>query len=247
MSSNSPMSFLDEEKFNAERLLALKYIKERIDRASTIQNILAPIGPQDEFIFDVARVDDNASEVSELSDPFDLGANIIASAENKQKRRLSKVEADVLVMNSFPPAHMEIQNKLLAGLPVSEPFQLDIDKIMEEASWKNDDEKEVVGEPDVFQEISASFDAVGLAVYKEEKRKVDEKDKLLRPKARPKKTKTQEELDLEAKSMLSGVWRMLGKIKFEITAFKFKKYIFKLILSIFNHLKICYARNYWKK
>lgn len=205
--SNSPMSFLDEDKFNSERLLALKYIKDRIERANTVQNILAPITPQDEFIFDVARPTDNQSEVSELSDPFaELGENIILSAESKQKRRLSKVEADVLVMNSFPSKHMEIQNELVTEMSFIQPAQLDIEKIMNDQS-----DDDIDDETDIFQQVAYSLDQVGLKNYKEEKRKTDEKDKIVRPKSRAKKTKTQEELDLEANSLLSGVWRMLGR------------------------------------
>lgn len=200
------MSFLDEDKYNSERLLALKYIKERIERASTVQNILAPITPQDEYIFDVARVDDNASDVSELSDPFaELGGNIILSAENKQKRRLSKVEADQLVMNSFPPTHMEIQNELVAEMRLIQAPQLDIDEIMGEKSDDDDDD-----ESEIFRQVACDLEQVGLTVYKEEKRKTDVTEKS-RQKQRPKKTKTQEEQDLEANSMLSGIWRMLGK------------------------------------
>lgn len=88
--SNSPISFLDENKYEAERMVALKYIVEREQRAESIENILAPIGPQDVFIFDIALVncnEDAASQFSELSDPFaELGGNIILSAETKQKR-----------------------------------------------------------------------------------------------------------------------------------------------------------------
>lgn len=199
------MSFLDEDKYNSERLLALKYIKERVERASTVQNILQPITPQEEYIFDVARGDDAQSDVSELSDPFaELGGNIIMSAENKQKRRLSKVEADVLVMNSFPPTHMEIQNELIAEMCLLQPPQLDIEKIMEVHSDTEDEE-----DSEVFQQVACSLDQVGLRVYKEEKKKSDDKYKLAQ-KPRPKKTQTKEELDIEANSLLSGIWRMLG-------------------------------------
>lgn len=198
--SNSPMSFLDEDKFNSERLVALKYIKERIERAETVQNILAPITPQDEYIFDVARIDDDFSEVSDLSDPFaELGENIILSAESKQKRRLSKVEADLLVMNSFPAAHMEIQNKLGA---LATPVELCIEKLMEANSDDDSDE-----ESEAIQQVASSLNQVGLKSYKEEKKKTDDKEKL-RQKTRAKPAKTQEQ-DLEANSLLSGVWRML--------------------------------------
>lgn len=194
------MSFLDEDKFNSERLVALKYIKERIERAETIQNILAPITPQDEYIFDVARVDDNYSEVSDLSDPFaELGENIILSAESKQKRRLSKVEADVLVMNSFPAAHMEIQNKLVA---LSRPAEFSIENFM---SSKSNDESD--DEAESFLQIASSLSQVGLRCYKDEKKKIDEKEKL-RQKPRAKPTKSQDQ-DVEVNSLLSGVWRML--------------------------------------
>lgn len=152
------MSFLDEDKYNSERLLALKYIKERIERASTVQNILQPITAQEEYIFDVARVDDAQSDVSALSDPFaELGGNIIMSAENNQKRRLSKVEADVLVMNSFPPTHMEIQNEIIAEMCRLQPPQLDIEKIMELRSDSEDEE-----DYEVFQQVTCSLDQVGL-------------------------------------------------------------------------------------
>jgi hypothetical protein len=204
--SQSPMSFLDEDKFNSERFLALKYIKERIERATTVQNILTPITPQDEYIFDVARPDCDQSDVSELSDPFaELGENIILSVENKQKRRLSKVEADVLVMNSFPPKHMDIQNELVAESGYAPPNHLDIEKIMNQ---KSDDEDEEQSE--FLRQVVSSLDQVGMKAYKE-KRKTDDLDKVVRPKSRAKKTKTQEELDLEASSLLSGVWRMLGE------------------------------------
>lgn len=200
------MSFLDEDKYNSEKLLALKYIKERIERASTVQNILAPITPQDEYIFDVVRVADDISDVSELSDPFaELGENIILSAENKQKRRLSKVEADVLIMNSFPPTHMEIQNELFAEMRHVKQPQLDIEQIM---ATNSDDEDD--GESEIFEQVAGSLNQVGLKVYKEEKRKSDERNKA-HQKPRPKLTKAQEQ-DLEANSLLSGIWRMLGEV-----------------------------------
>lgn len=199
------MSFLDEDKFNSERLLALKYIRERIERASTVQNILAPITPQDEYIFDVARVDEDASDVSELSDPFaELGENIILSAENKQKRRLSKVEADGLVMNSFPPTHMQIQNELFAESCLAQPMYLDVEQIMNAAT-----DDDVESESEQLQQVSASLEQVGLKGYKEEKRKSDEKDKL----RKTKKSKSQDDQDIEANSLLSGIWRMLGEFE----------------------------------
>ena len=206
MSSNSLISFLDEDKYNSERLLALKYIKERVERATTVQTILAPITPQDVFILDVARATDNMSEVSELSDPFaELGENIIISAENKQKRRLSKVEADVLVMNSFPAAHMEIQNEIVAERRLSvvnQATQLNVGRIMKDTS--DDDEND--DESEAFQQVACALEQVGLKVYMAEKRKNDS-----RQKQRSKNTRTQEEQDMEASSMLSGVWRMLGE------------------------------------
>lgn len=211
MSSNSLISFLDEDKYNSERLLALKYIKERIERASTVQNILAPITPQDEFIFDVARATaDNLSEVSELSDPFaELGENIIINAENKQKRRLSKVEADVLVMNSFPSTHMEIQNEIVAEMSlISQAPQLDVGRIMEDRSDDGDSD-----ESEIIHQVACSLEEVGLRVYKEEKRKTESRQNESRQKQRPKKTKTQEEQDMEANSLLSGIWRMLGETR----------------------------------
>lgn len=129
--SNSPMSILDEDKYTSERQLALKYIKEREERASTVENILAPITPQDEFIFDIPRGDDD-SDISELSDPFaELGENIVLLMENKTKRRLSKVEADILVMNSFPKTHMEIQNEFTAGMIHPSGPHINIEKILE--------------------------------------------------------------------------------------------------------------------
>lgn len=197
------MSFLDEDKFNSERLLALKYISERVERASTVQNILAPITPQEEYIFDVARVDDAASEISELSDPFaELGGNIVLSAENKQKRRLSKVEADVLVMNSFPSSHMEVQNEIAAEMGLLQPPPLDIEKIMES---KADDETD--DESDSFNQIACALQQIGLKGYKDKKKKSTEGDK---SRQKPKKTKSQEE-DADANSFLSGIWRMLGE------------------------------------
>lgn len=97
--SNSPISFLEEDKYEVESMVTLKYIAEREQRAESIQNILAPIGPQDVFIFDLARINcynDAASEFSELSDPFaELGGNIILSAENNQKRVSCKMSCDV--------------------------------------------------------------------------------------------------------------------------------------------------------
>lgn len=203
-SINSPMSILDEDKYNSERLLALKYIKDRIGSA-TILNVLAPITPQDEYIFDAARVNDQSSDVSELSDPFaELGGNIILSAENKQKRRLSKVEADVLVMNSFPATHMEIQNEIISEMNLIIPPQLDIKKIME----VNSDEEEDPESAEVMQSVEASLEQCGLKVYREEKKKRDEKQSQ-QQKQRQKKVKTQDELDIETNS-LSGIWRMLG-------------------------------------
>ena len=172
MSSNSLISFLDEDKYNSERLLALKYIRDRVERASTIQNILAPITVQEEFIFDVARANvgkDNMSEASELSDPFaELGENIIMSAEHKQKRRLSKVEADVLVMNSFPATHMEIQNEIVTEMKLGSQFPLlNVRKVMEGGS-KDDDED---ADSDTFEQVASSLQQVGLKVYKEEKKR----------------------------------------------------------------------------
>lgn len=219
--SNSLNSFLDEDKYNSERLLALKYIKERVERATTVHNILAPITPQDEYIFEIPRGEDEDTN-SELSDPFaELGENIVLSAENKQKRRLSKVEADVLIMNSFPKTHMEIQSELAAELRLDQIPQLDIEEIMQ-GKLKAENE----GELDVINQVAASFDQVGLNVYKEEKRKMEERAKIQGQKPKPKKTKTKEELDLEANSMLSGIWRMLGRVwKFQLTT-KFYKKIF---------------------
>jgi hypothetical protein len=203
MSSNiTPISYLDEDKYNSERLLALKYIKEREERASTVQNILASITPQDEFIFDISR-GDNESEVSHLSDPFaELGGNIILSAENKQKRRLSKIEADILVMNSFPPSHMEIQNEFANGLVSSRVPHIDIDKLME-----NKGEKEIeVDDDEVLKSVAKSLDQCGLKSHLDEKKKRDERDKI---NAKPKKkVKTSDERNLETNS-LSGIWRML--------------------------------------
>jgi hypothetical protein len=125
------MSILDENKGTNERQLALKYIKEREERASTVENILAPITPQDEFIFDIPRGEEE-SDISELSDPFaELGGNIVMVMENKTKRRLSKVEADILVMNSFPKSHMDIQNEFTAGVVQPTGPHIDIEKILE--------------------------------------------------------------------------------------------------------------------
>lgn len=198
------MSFLDEDKYNSERLLAWKYIKERVERASTVQNILAPITPQDEYIFDVARVDDTASEVSELSDPFaELGGNIVLSAENKQKRRLSKVEADVLIMNSFPSAHMDVQNEIAAEMGLLHPPQLDIEKIMESKSEEDEDD-----DSETFKQVACALEQIGLQGYKEKKKKTTENEK---SRQKPKKTKSQEAQDAEANSLLSGIWRMLGE------------------------------------
>lgn len=129
--SNSPMSLPDEDKTNAERFLALKYIKEREERASTIENILAPITPQDEFIFDIPR-GENDSEISELSDPFaEFGENLILNVEKKTQRRLSKVEADILVLNSFPKSHMDIQNEFTAKMREVRGPHIDIERILE--------------------------------------------------------------------------------------------------------------------
>lgn len=154
--TNTPISYLDENKYDSDRLLAMKYIKEREERASTVQNILAPITQHDEFIFDISRNDDG-SDISELSDPFaELGGNIVMSAENKQKRRLSKVEADTLVMNSFPRSHMEIQNTFLKELTQIRAPHIDIEKIME------DKEKNYESEDDeVLQEVSSTLEQCG--------------------------------------------------------------------------------------
>ena len=213
MSSNSLISFLDEDKYNSERLLAFKYIRYRVERASTIQNILAPITAQEEFIFDVARANigkDNLSEVSELSDPFaELGENIIVSAEHKQKRRLSKVEADVLVMNSFPAAHMEIQNEIVTEMKLGSQFPLlNVTKIMDGGLQDEDD-----ADSDTFEQVSTSLQQVGLKVYKEEKKRRESRVVEMRQKPRQKKTKTAEEQDMEANSLLSGIWRLLGNDK----------------------------------
>jgi hypothetical protein len=82
--SNSPTSFLYDDKLITDHQFAMKYIKDRSEKANTIQNILAPITAQDEFIFDIQVADENASEVSELSDPFaELGGNIISSADQR--------------------------------------------------------------------------------------------------------------------------------------------------------------------
>lgn len=211
MSSNSLISFLDEDKYNSERLLALKYIRDRVERASTIQNILAPITAQEEFIFDVARANvgrDNLSEVSELSDPFaELGENIIMSAEHKQKRRLSKVEADVLVMNSFPAAHMEIQNEIVTEMKLGSQFPLlNVRQVMEGGIKDGDND----ADSDTFEQVSSSLQQVGLKVYKEEKKRRESRVVETRQKSRQKKTKTAEEQDMEANSLLSGIWRLLG-------------------------------------
>lgn len=125
------MSLLDGDKSTNDRHLALKYIKEREERASTIENILAPITPQDEFIFDIPRGEQD-SDISELSDPFaELGGNIVMVMENKTKRRLSKVEADILVMNSFPKSHMEIQSEFTAQMSQPTGAHIDIERILE--------------------------------------------------------------------------------------------------------------------
>ncbi|KAG5670139.1 hypothetical protein PVAND_000421 [Polypedilum vanderplanki] len=201
--SNTPISYLDEDKYDAERTIALKYIKEREERAMTVQNILAPITPQDEFIFDVAR-GENDSDVSELSDPFqELGGNIIMSMENKQKRRLSKVEADILVMNSFPKKHMEIQNELAADLNQYRAPHLDFDKIMEDKKKYGESDED----DEILQSVAANLEQCGLKVHLEEKRKREEREKL-RMKPKPKKVKTSDEPHFETNS-LSGIWRML--------------------------------------
>ncbi|CRL07744.1 CLUMA_CG020698, isoform A [Clunio marinus] len=209
--SNSPMSFLDEDKYNSERILAMKYIKDRIERASTVQNILAPITSQDEYIFE--KVNDNASDVSELSDPFaEIGTNIIYNAEHKQKRRLSKVEADVLIMNSFPPTHMEVQNELVGEMKLKPP-NLDVEKIMENLINKTE---AIDDDSEGFKELTEKLKNAGLEGHKERKKKLLEKEKL---KQKPKIKKTKEEQDLEASSMLSGVWRMLDAASMEEDGF----------------------------
>lgn len=201
--SNTPISYLDESKYDAERTIALKYIREREERAMTVKNILEPITPQDEFIFDITR-GDNDSDVSELSDPFlELGGNIVMTAENKQKRRLSKVEADYLVMNSFPRKHMEIQNELAADMSHYQAPHIDIERIMEEKDKKNTESEE---EDEVLKAVATNLEQCGLKSHLEEKRKREEREKL-RMKQRPKKVKTSDE-QFETNS-LSGIWRML--------------------------------------
>lgn len=218
--SNSPMSILDEDKVNSERFLALKYIKEREERASTVENILAPITPQDEFIFDIPR-GENDSEVSELSDPFaELGENIILSVENKTKRRLSKVEADTLVMNSFPKSHMDIQNELTDGRFHPVGPHIDIQKILEakievesEAKfeiWKILQNYFLGEDDEVLQSVAASLDQCGLKTYLEDKRKKDDKE--LRKQKKKVKTGEDQLTDLNS---LSGIWRMLDATSVE--------------------------------
>lgn len=193
---------MDENKYDSERILAMKYIKEREERALTVQHILAPISQQDEYIFDANR-NDNDSDISELSDPFaELGGNIVMSAENKQKRRLSKAEADTLVMNSFPRTHMEIQNSLLKELTQIRVPHIDIEGIMEEK--ENDCESE---EDEVLKEVAENLEQCGLKSHLEEKKKIEERQKLLQ-KPRTKKVKTNEDQQFDTNS-LSGIWRML--------------------------------------
>lgn len=203
--SNSPTSFLYDDKLISDHNFAMKYIKERSEKASTIQNILAPITAQDEFIFDIP-VDDNASEVSELSDPFaELGGNIISSAESQQKRRLSKIEADVLVMNSFPATHMKIQNELIKEVEIPFPPQLDIDSILE---GKRDSEFEDENDAEFFQQISESLDQVGIQKYNEEKKKSEDKEK---NRQKTKQKRNQDDQEADSSSLMSGIWRMLGQ------------------------------------
>ncbi|CAO1419842.1 unnamed protein product [Diamesa serratosioi] len=213
--SNSPISFLEDDKYEVERMVALKYIVEREQRAELIENILAPIGPQDVFIFDIARVNcnvDAASEFSELSDPFaELGGNIILSAENNQKRRLSKVEADVLVMNSFPSTHMQIQNEVIGEMNISSATQINIQQIMK---LNLDDDQDDGNVSEVFQEVTEILDSCGLGVYQEEKKKREEMEKVKNPKPRLKKTKSPEDCDIDTNS-LSAIWRMLDAVSMD--------------------------------
>lgn len=201
--SNSPTSFLYDDKLITDHQFAMKYIKDRSEKANTIQNILAPITAQDEFIFDIQVADENASEVSELSDPFaELGGNIISSAESQQKRRLSKIEADVLVMNSFPPTHMKIQNELIREVEIPFPPQLDIDSILEGKIDDFEDENDA----DFFQQIKNSMEQVGIKAYNEDKKKSEDKEAI---KKKSKQKKLQDDQEADSSSLMSGIWRML--------------------------------------
>lgn len=213
--SNSPTSFFHTEKCPADQLLWT--IKERISRASTTENILAPISSRDEYIFRTnPNVDeDDASQISELSDPFEeLGGNIISNAENNQKRRLSKLEADVLVMNSFPSAHMRIQAELIedSGRSANSFFSPDIDiEITAGINTILDDSESDI---EFFQQISSSIDQVGIKNYKEDKKKLEDKEK---QRQKLKSKKSQDDQDIDSSSLLSGIWRMLGNVIDELS------------------------------
>lgn len=207
--SNSPTSIFNTEKCPADQLLWT--IKERISRAHTIENILSPISSRDEYIFRTNPNvdDDDASQISELSDPFqELGGNIISNAENNQKRRLSKLEADVLVMNSFPSAHMQIQASLIeSGGLENSFFSPDIHvEIVAGADASFDDSESDV---EFFQQISTTMDQVGIKSYKEDKKKNEDREK---QRQKLKSKKSLDDQDIDSSSLLSGIWRMLGTL-----------------------------------
>lgn len=206
-SSISPTSFFNNEKCSTDQLMWT--IKDRIMRAHTVENILSPISSRDEYIFRSnpnADDDDDESQMSELSDPFaELGGNIISNAESNQKRRLSKIEADVLVMNSFPPAHMRIQTSLIDESKSSQFPSIDIDSIAETSPTDTilaDSESDI----EFFQQISASLEQVGLKSHNE--KKAEDKEKQQR---KSKGKKSGDDQDIDSSSLLSGVWRMLGE------------------------------------
>lgn len=210
-SSISPTSFFNNEKCSTDQLMWT--IKDRIMRAHTVENILSPISSRDEYIFRSnpnADDDDDESQMSELSDPFaELGGNIISNAESNQKRRLSKIEADVLVMNSFPPAHMQIQTSLIDESKCSQFPSIDIDSIAETSPTDTilaDSESDI----EFFQQISASLEQVGLKSHNE--KKAEDKEKQQR---KSKGKKSGDDQDIDSSSLLSGIWRMLGEFYIE--------------------------------
>lgn len=205
--SISPTSFFNNEKCATDQLQLHWTIKNRIMRAQTVENILNPISSRDEYIFQhhPNPDDDNESQISELSDPFaELGGNIITNAESNQKRRLSKIEADVLVMNSFPPAHMRIQASLIDESQCSQFPSIDIDKIAETSPTDailDDSESDI----EFFQQISTTLEQVGIKSHNEKKQEDEKQQK------KSKKSKSGDDQDIDSSSLLSGIWRMLGE------------------------------------
>ncbi|XP_055703897.1 uncharacterized protein LOC129802243 [Phlebotomus papatasi] len=60
--------------------------------------------------------DDSKSDCSKLSDPFSDMEEKITPQDNG-KRRMTKIEADIMLMSSFTPNFMSIQREMLEKLP----------------------------------------------------------------------------------------------------------------------------------